>query len=54
MKNVFLEQTNILIFTGCVMGKGYNLKELKDNGDTDIISTLYDEFMIKCKEMEKK
>lgn len=54
MKNKFFESSNILIFTGYVLGKGYNLQELKENGDTDIISNLYNEFMNKMIEMEKK
>lgn len=54
MKNKFLEQTNILIFTGYCIGKGYNLKQLKENGDTDIIARLYDEFINIMKEMENK
>lgn len=54
MINKFLEQTNILIFTGYCIGKGHNLKELKDNGDTDIIAKLYDEFINKMKEMENE
>lgn len=54
MKNKFLEKSNIVLFTGYVMGKGYDINELKNKGDTDIIASLYAEFLNKLNEMESK
>lgn len=54
MKNKFLEKSNIVLFAGYVMGKGYDLNELKNKGDTDIIASLYAEFLNKLNEMESK
>lgn len=42
------------IFSGFVMGKGYNLIELQNNGDKDVIAVLYTEFEEKLKEFKEK
>lgn len=42
------------IFSGFVMGKGYNLKELIQNGDKDVIAVLYNEFEEKIEELKVK
>lgn len=50
MKKMPLSMMNYM-FVGFVMGKGYNLNELKKNGDVDVISVLYREFENKVKEL---